>query len=447
MNVMALVNLVVEGCGLIFCIVGILCARLAYKVDPDRNRFPVRLFGCAGLALISNMLGIIFKGNLSPVGLVIIPIANFCEFFFSYTIAWHYSEWLMHCLGIKGRHLMRRINLAILIVSEALLVISQFTHMYYYIDEFNVYHRGEVWLISQLIAYAFYFLDIWLLIRYPGRLQKRQTVAFAAFIAMPALASAVQMMLYGIYVLLFSCSICAFIIFVMILSDQVSEYCKKADELAQQQIELNESRMKLAMSQIQPHFLYNTLNAIHYLCEADPKLAQKTVANFSTYLRGNLSALDKTGTIPIEQEMDHTRMFIDLQQLRFGDELNVEYHINSYNFRIPPLSIQVLVDNAITHGVCAKVGGGTVIIRTDEYEDRYEASISDDGVGFDTEHTCDDGKPHYGIKNVRTRVESMCNGKLEIESTPGEGTTARIIIFKDKEKSKKSQRQSLGGRL
>ncbi len=436
MNVMALTNLVIEGCGLIFCIVGSMCARMTYRVNQERSKYPMKLFIIIAFALASNMLGLIFKGDLSAFGLRIIPIANFCEFFFSYMTAWIFSDWLMHSMGIDHEHKLRRLNKSLIIICVTLLVISQFTHSFYYIDELNIYHRGDMWLWSQLMAYAFYVLDILVMIMYSGKGKKKQTFAFAIFIVMGFVATTIQLMIYGIFVLLFACSIGAFGVFILLLTDQINDYCEKADELAKQQIELNESRMKLAMSQIQPHFLYNTLNAIHYLCEADPKRAQKTVANFSTYLRGNLSALDKTELIPIEKEMDHTQLFIDLQQMRFGDELKVEYHINSYNFMVPPLSIQVLADNAITHGVCAKVGGGTVIIRTDEYKDRYEVSISDDGIGFDIDHIYDDGKVHYGIQNVRTRVENMCNGKLEIESTPGEGTTARIIIYKDKDKDK-----------
>lgn len=436
MNNMAMANLVIEGCGLIFCIVGILCARMAYRVDADRNRFPIRLFGCVGVALLANMFGIIFKGDMSPLGLTIIPIANFLEFSFSYFVVWTFTEWLLNCLELSGKTTVHRVNTALIIVSEVLLIVSQFTHMYYYIDDANVYHRADLWLLSQVFAYMFYGFDVYLLVRYGKRLERQQVLTFAFFVATPAIASGIQMAFYGLFVVLFVCTLCAFIIFVQTLSRQVEAYCEKADELSRQQIELNESRMKLAMSQIQPHFLYNTLNAIHYLCEADPKLAQKTVANFSNYLRGNLGAVEENHLIPFEKELEHTQRFINLQQLRFGDELQITYFINCQDFLIPPLSLQVLADNAITHGICTREGGGNLTIRTDEYPDRYVVSIIDDGVGFDPEHYEADGKPHYGIKNVRTRLESMCNGRLEIESEKGLGTTARLIMYKEKQEGK-----------
>lgn len=433
MNNMAMANLVIEGCGLIFCIIGILCARLAYRVDSERNRFPIRLFGCTGVALIANMLGIIYKGDMSSFGLVIIPIANFMEFSFSYFIIWTFTEWLLNCLNLSGKTAAHRVNTALIIVSQILLIISQFTHMYYCIDGENVYHRAEMWALSQVLAYMFYAFDIYLLVRYGKRLARQQVITFAIFVATPAIASAVQAMFYGLFIVLFVCTMCAFVIFVQMLSHQVEEYCEKADELTKQQIELNESRMKLAMSQIQPHFLYNTLNAIHYLCAADPELAQKTVANFSNYLRGNLGAVEENHLIPFEKELEHTKRFIEIQQLRFGEELKVTYFINCHDFLIPPLSLQVLVDNAITHGICTREGGGNLTIRTDEYPDRYVVSIIDDGVGFDPENYDTDGKKHYGIKNVRTRLESMCSGSLEIESKKDSGTTARIIMYKEKQ--------------
>ena len=100
------------------------------------------------------------------------------------------------------------------------------------------------------------------------------------------------------------------------------------------------------------------------------------------------------------------------------------------HFRLPPLTLQPLVENAVRHGVTKKKGGGTVTISTRETASTYLVTVHDTGNGFDPEHYTDDGKVHIGIRNVRERLERMVGGTLTIESTPETGTTATILIPK-----------------
>ena len=98
------------------------------------------------------------------------------------------------------------------------------------------------------------------------------------------------------------------------------------------------------------------------------------------------------------------------------------------DFQIPPLSMQVLVENAVKHGIRKKAGGGTITIRTRLKDGNIYVIVKDDGVGFDAERIDDDVDIHVGIANVQNRLESMCSGRLEVDSKIGEGTTAVIIL-------------------
>ena len=187
------------------------------------------------------------------------------------------------------------------------------------------------------------------------------------------------------------------------------------------------------LSQLQPHFLYNVLNSIYYLCEKDPKTAQEMVDHFSDYLRNHMMALEETSQIPFREELEHIRTYLSLEQIRFSDELKVEYKIGPDDFMVPPLSIQPLVENAVRHGVTKKRGGGTVTIATEEKEDAFVVLVTDTGIGFDPDHYMEDGKPHIGIRNVEERLHSMVGGSLKVTSRPGRGTTAAVIIPKGEE--------------
>ena len=210
----------------------------------------------------------------------------------------------------------------------------------------------------------------------------------------------------------------------------VMEAQRIEEEKRAMELKLQESQISIMLSQIQPHFLYNTLNSIYHLCETNPMRARLLVNSFSEYLRNNLSSLEEPGLIPFETELSHINTYLDIEKVRFEDTLEIEYDIKCVDFSLPVLTVQPIVENAVKHGTSKKRGGGTVRICTDENNENYIIKVSDTGCGFDPTNSRDDGKRHVGIENVRQRLANMCGGTLTIESTVGVGTFATIIIPK-----------------
>ncbi len=191
-------------------------------------------------------------------------------------------------------------------------------------------------------------------------------------------------------------------------------------------------RIKIMFSQIKPHFLFNSLGAIEELCDSDPPLAKEATIRFSRYLRGNLESLSTDELIPFEKELEHTKLYLELEQLRFEDALQVKFDITCTDFNIPTLTVEPLAENAVRHGIRgSEEGEGTVTIRTKEYFDRYEVMVIDDGAGFDPESLPEITGDHIGIRNVKERLQRLCGGTLRISSKPGEGTTVTISIPKE----------------
>ena len=195
--------------------------------------------------------------------------------------------------------------------------------------------------------------------------------------------------------------------------------------------ELTESRISTMMSQIRPHFIYNTLGSIEQLCIIDPPKAGELVHNFAKYLRGNFGELDNPKPILMSQEMEHVRHYISIENVRFPD-MTFSFEMNSDDFHIPALTIQPIVENAIKHGLMKLSKGGTIRVVSYETESHYCVSVEDDGVGFDTDVLLDERK-HVGIRNIRGRLKAMVNGTLEIESKEGVGTKVLITIPKEVE--------------
>ena len=128
----------------------------------------------------------------------------------------------------------------------------------------------------------------------------------------------------------------------------------KARELELEKITLNaqlaESRISTMMSQIRPHFIYNTLGSIEQLCKFDPRKAGELVHNFAKYLRGNFGELDNPKPILMSQEMEHVHYYISIENVRFPD-MTFTFEMNSDDFTIPALTVQPIVENSIKHGL------------------------------------------------------------------------------------------------
>ena len=209
----------------------------------------------------------------------------------------------------------------------------------------------------------------------------------------------------------------------------------KAKELETEKMVLNaqlaQSRISTMMSQIRPHFIYNTLGSIEQLCELNPPKAGELVHNFAKYLRGNFGELDNPKPILMSQEMEHVHHYISIENVRFPD-MTFSFEMNSEDFLIPALTVQPLVENAIKHGLMKLEKGGSIRVTTNETQKDYCICVEDDGVGFDPSGLLDD-KKHIGIRNIRDRLKVMVGGVLEIESTPGMGTKVFITIPKEAE--------------
>ena len=193
--------------------------------------------------------------------------------------------------------------------------------------------------------------------------------------------------------------------------------------------ELKESRVAIMLSQIQPHFIYNTLGTIERMCLKNPEKAFELVRNFSLYLRGNFSELDSVTPIRFAEELKHVEYYVNIEKVRFPD-MNIEYDVETTDFVLPALSVQPLVENAIKHGLMRLETGGTVLVRSYETDTHFCVEVKDDGVGFDTKLPIEE-KTHVGLRNIRGRLKAMVNGELMIESQINTGTRAVILIPKE----------------
>ena len=161
--------------------------------------------------------------------------------------------------------------------------------------------------------------------------------------------------------------------------------------------------------------------------------------NFSNYLRSNIDTGLSKNYIIFFEEIKNVKYYLDLEKLRFGKKLNIEYDIEEMNFYLPVLTLQPIVENAVKHGVGNKKGGGTIKISTYSDGDNIVLVVKDDGIGFEynkSELENDDKKSHIGISSVTERIKIMVGGTVNIKSEANVGTTVTITIPKKIDEAK-----------
>ena len=314
-------------------------------------------------------------------------------------------------------------------IMAILWAISLFNGMYYYWDENGVCQIGSLYILSQAFGILFLVGNIVLVLVYRRALPKGEFAIMILYSLIPLISFAF-VPFWDVVPPYMASTVSLLLCYTAIHVEHGQRVAEQEAQLARQELELSNSRAAMMLTQIQPHFLYNTLTAIAQLCERNPKQAKETALDFSEYLHSNMDALMRTNPIPFEKELEHVRTYLAIEQVRFGPFLRVSYDIGTTDFEIPPLCLQPLVENAVKHGVGLSEDGGTVTIQTRELQDGYEITVSDDGVGFDPTQPLRDGKAHIGIVNVRERLHSMMDADLCVESERGRGTTVRMIIPK-----------------
>jgi signal transduction histidine kinase len=200
---------------------------------------------------------------------------------------------------------------------------------------------------------------------------------------------------------------------------------EQAAERAEMQRSIAAAKLNALQSQIEPHFLYNTLANAQSLTRSDPARADEMLGHLIIYLRSSL-AQHRDGESTVAEEFERTRAFLEIMKIRMGSRLDfsIAYDPSLSQQPMPPLMLQTLVENAIKHGLEPKSGGGSLHVSATRAVDAWRVSVRDNGVGL----TGSTGGTGIGLKNIRERLQILYAGaaSLQLQSSSDGGVTASI---------------------
>ena len=332
-----------------------------------------------------------------------------------------FTGYLLHFCGEDLRKsTLFRLVIGLWGIYFILLGIAQCTTFLYYVTPDNDFIRGS-WhpLLVAPIA-AIMLLNLAGVIRRRKRLPDKYYVAFLIHLLPMTVAALIHAVIFVPLLVVFGLGFSMLSMFGIILCDQIEQYMRQQREIAHQ-------RASIMVLQMRPHFIFNTMMSIYYLCEQDSKKAQQVTLDFTSYLRKNFSAIASENTIPFANELEHTRAYLAVEQVQFEDSLFVEYDTPHTRFRVPPLTLQPIVENAVKHGMDPDSAPLRICIRTRETDAGHEITVEDNGPGF-AQANMDESEPHIALANIQQRLEIMCGGKLTVMLREGGGTVVKVIL-------------------
>lgn len=313
------------------------------------------------------------------------------------------------------------VNYVLFAVFIALDIVNIFTGIFFTAEN-GVYLRSKTMILSQGYQFVMFVL-IAVITATNKNLNAREKTAFGLYCFLPFVAIILQNIFKG-----YAIAYAAIIIAIEVLFFFVN--VQKNIDLSIEEEKNKDAQIKIMLSQIKPHFVYNSLSSISTLIPMDPGKAQAALDNFTEYLRHNISSLTETRLISFEEELKHIESYVALEKMRFGDRVNVVYDIQVTDFYVPPLSIQPIVENAIKHGILKKLEGGSLTLRAYETADFYVVEVLDDGAGFCMDEVDFKENRHFGINNIKYRLEKTCGGELTVLSEVDKGTQVIVRLRK-----------------
>ena len=417
MEWMNIVDYLLVGALLMMMAIGIVLSSFMPALDKWNKRFFIVLFSLLFLCAVTCLLDLIFYDD--PTKATTEKVIYIFESLFMAVPIFMPTIFLLHCLHEKvKRNALFSAMIALLCVYLAFLIIAQFTDVFYYVTPDNRFFYGPLYKLFLVPLVLIMLLNIAGVIKRRKKLSKKHFNAFLIYLLPMTVAIILHMFVSVELFVIFGMALFAMIMFGLILSDNMEQYARQQREIAHQ-------RASVMVLQMRPHFIYNTMTTIYYLCKQDADKAQQVTMDFTNYLRQNFNAIASEDPVPFADELKHTQSYLAVEKAQHENNLFVEYDTPVTRFRLPPLTLQPLVENAVKHGFDPNAGPLRISVRTQQTDAGVLITVEDNGKGFDPN---DKSKPHPALDNIESRLKQQCGGSLTISSREGGGTSVKVRI-------------------
>lgn len=423
-GILDLIGFSIFGAIIVTMAIGIVLSTFIPALDRWSKRYFIALFSLMFLCTVTCFVGLLFWYD--PSKAVAERTIYLLEGLFLATPIYAPTLFILHYSGDKIKNsVLFWLVTVILGVYFIITALAQFTDVFYYVTPNNQFMRGPFWAFSMTPLAVCMILNTTGLFYRETKLPKKYFIALLIYMLYMTSMILIHLFYQVEMLIVIGMALFAFVSFALILSDNMDNHIRNEHQIAHQ-------RAEIMVLQMRPHFIFNTMMSIYYLCDQDPQKAKYVTLDFTSYLRKNFAAIASEDTVPFSDELEHTRAYLAVEQAQFEDTLFVKYDTPYRAFRVPPLTLQPIVENAVKHGMSSSNEPIHITVMTRQMDKCVKIIVEDDGVGFHTVDNSDDNDPHIALNNIRQRLEMMCKGKLEIAPREGGGTVVTVSIPKER---------------
>lgn len=396
---------------------GIALSCVIPTLDKWGKRYFTTLFSMLFLCSVTCLFALIFWYD--PTKATVEKVIYIFEDIFLSSVVFMPTIFLLHSCKekVKGSPLFLAV-MGLLGAYFVITVVAQFTDVFYSVTPNNEFIRGKLWALAMAPLTIILFFNIVAVIRRRKKLSKKYYIGLLVYMIPMSVTMLIHMFIQIEVFVVAGLALFALTMYGFILSDNIEQYSKQQQEIAHQ-------KANIMVLQMRPHFIYNTLTTIYYLCKQDADKAQQVTLDFTDYLRNNFNAIASENPVPFADELKHTQSYLAVEKAQHEKNLFVEYDTPVTRFRLPSLTLQPLVENAVKHGMDPNAGPLTISIRTEQTGAGVIVTVEDNGCGFDPS---DKTKPRPALDNIENRLKQQCGGTLTISSRKGGGTSVKVKI-------------------
>lgn len=394
------------------------------------------VFFCASfLYNLFDILAILFRGITDGISRIIVSFSEFGYYAVGGFLTVFYLQVIKDHIAHKPE--MRQLKNLIFgfqllqIPLFLMLAATPFTGFLYRITDTNDYERAigyNIWQAVTILTFIFIgavFITQW-----------RRINRYLKEIIITATVLPIVGISFGIFIPLslnnITVAVTSLLLFLIYDRNKNMMIIERTIELETAKAKLAETRLTMMLAQIKPHFIYNSMNAIIELCYTDPELAADTIAHFSDFLRRKLEAFDSSELTWFDEELELIKDYLSIEYADHNKVFQMKYDIACTDFRLPALTVQPLVENAVKHGIDRYSDNSLVQLITCKDEHNIYIKVTDNGTAEQGDASLFAESKGIGLANVEKRLEMLCSGDIAITQNEN-GTTAVITIPKSKQ--------------
>ena len=403
---------------------------LASKVKIPMTNELLIFYAAIFLYNFTNIITLIYGGHDTAASYYVMRIGVFCYYLVGAFQTVFFLEVIKtHIAKKNSNKRLERVITAFQLLEAPnllLLLITPFTEALYFIDAYNEYNRSWGYYVWQGITIVTFALIGAVVLLYRKKTDQFIKRIIAVAVVFPMLGFLMSFFPAPFNFNNIMVSVSELLMFMLYEKNKTDVTIRTAYELEKSKQELEQSKVRLLVAQIQPHFIYNSLMALQAKSIDNP-VVYEGIKNFGDYLRSNFTAMTDNELIPFEEELKSIKAYLRLERLNFGDKMKIKYDLEINSFMLPALCVEPLVENAVRYGIGTYAKGGTVQIIVRDENDYIEIEVKDDGSGGNKLTDAQKNRKSIGLENVRLRLKASGMGELLL-SQDETGTSAIVRI-------------------